>query len=90
MLLAFGQLYMNSEITVLVACGVGPERLLRVTLLPALLITALVAACSLYLTPAGALKNEMLLELQKQKTDFRCWARNVSSKSAIAPSMPRA
>ncbi|MGO2501702.1 MAG: LPS export ABC transporter permease LptF, partial [Cobetia marina] len=69
-LLAFGQLYMNSEITVLVACGVGPERLLRVTLLPALLITALVAACSLYLTPAGALKNEMLLELQKQKTDF--------------------
>ncbi|NHH86843.1 LPS export ABC transporter permease LptF [Cobetia sp. MB87] len=69
-LLAFGQLYMNSEITVLVACGVGPERLLRVTLLPALLITALVAACSLYLTPAGALKNELLLEQQKQKTDF--------------------
>ena len=31
-LLAYGQLYMNSEITVMVACGMIPTRLLKVTL----------------------------------------------------------
>src|SRR5690625_5270530 len=33
-LLAYGQLYLNSEITVLVACGISPARLLQVSLLP--------------------------------------------------------
>ena len=42
-LLAYGQLYMNSEITVMVACGMSPTRLLRVTLLPASVVAVLVA-----------------------------------------------
>ena len=37
-LLAYGQLYMNSEITVMVACGMSPTRLFRVTLLPATVV----------------------------------------------------
>ena len=66
-LLAFGQLYLNSEITVLVACGISPNRLLRVTLWPALLVALLVALCSLWLTPNGARHNEMVLEEQKSR-----------------------
>ncbi|KXS35856.1 MAG: lipopolysaccharide export system permease protein [Halomonadaceae bacterium T82-2] len=69
-LLAYGQLYLNSEITVLVACGVSPNRLLKVTMLPALLVTLLVAACSLWLTPTGARQNAMLIEEQQSRLDF--------------------
>lgn len=69
-LLAYGQLYLNSEITVLVACGTSPNRLLQVTMLPAVLVAAMVALCSLWLTPAGAIHNEILLEEQQSRLDF--------------------
>ncbi|WP_110686488.1 LPS export ABC transporter permease LptF [Salinicola aestuarinus] len=69
-LLAYGQLYLNSEITVLVACGMSPNRLLRVTLLPAAMIAVLVGACSLWATPYGAAKNERLIDEQESQLDF--------------------
>ncbi|MGC3871831.1 LPS export ABC transporter permease LptF [Halomonas sp. GXIMD04776] len=69
-LLAYGQLYLNSEITVLVACGISPNRLLQVTMLPTLLVTVLVASCSLWLTSSGARHNEILLEEQQSRLDF--------------------
>ncbi|MBB3191447.1 LPS export ABC transporter permease LptF [Halomonas cerina] len=69
-LLALGQLYLNSEITVLVACGTSPNRLLKVTLVPAALVAAIVALCSLWLTPAGALHNEVMIEEQQSRLDF--------------------
>ncbi|KAA0020467.1 LPS export ABC transporter permease LptF [Salinicola corii] len=69
-LLAYGQLYLNSEITVLVACGISPNRLLQVTLLPAVLIAVLVGLCSLWLTPAGAAHNERLIDEQQSQLDF--------------------
>jgi len=68
-LLAYGQLYMNSEITVMVACGMSPTRLLRVTLLPASVVAVLVGLCSLWLTPAGALQTEATLEEQRSRLD---------------------
>ncbi len=68
-LLAYGQLYMNSEITVMVACGMSPMRLLRVTLLPASVVAILVGLCSLWLTPAGALQTEAALEEQRSRLD---------------------
>jgi lipopolysaccharide export system permease protein len=68
-LLAYGQLYMNSEITVMVACGMSPTRLLRVTLLPASVVAVLVGLCSLWLTPAGALQTEAVLEEQRSRLD---------------------
>lgn len=73
-LLAYGQLYLNSEITVLVACGTSPNRLLQVSLVPATLVAILVGACSLWLTPAGALQNEVLLEEQRSQLDFSALA----------------
>ncbi|MDR5859801.1 LPS export ABC transporter permease LptF [Halomonas eurihalina] len=69
-LLALGQLYLNSEITVLVACGTSPNRLLWVSLLPATVVAILVGLCSLWLTPAGALQNEMIIEEQRSQLDF--------------------
>lgn len=68
-LLAYGQLYMNSEITVMVACGMSPTRLFRVTLLPATVVAVLVGLCSLWLTPAGALLTEATLEEQRSRLD---------------------
>ncbi|WP_081136669.1 LPS export ABC transporter permease LptF [Halomonas sp. BC2] len=68
-LLAYGQLYMNSEITVMVACGMSPTRLLRVTLLPASVVAVLVGLCSLWLTPTGALQTEATLEEQRSRLD---------------------
>ncbi|WP_346795748.1 LPS export ABC transporter permease LptF [Halomonas sp. Bachu 37] len=69
-LLAYGQLYMNSEITVMVACGISPSRLLRVTLLPAAVVAFMVGLCSLWLTPAGALQNAVTLEEQRSRLDI--------------------
>ncbi|UYG01708.1 MULTISPECIES: LPS export ABC transporter permease LptF [unclassified Halomonas] len=68
-LLAYGQLYMNSEITVMVACGMSPTRLLRVTLLPASIVAILVGLCSLWLTPAGSLLTEATIEEQQSRLD---------------------
>ncbi len=68
-LLAYGQLYMNSEITVMVACGMSPTRLLKVTLLPASVVAVLVGICSLWLTPYGALQTETALEEQRSRLD---------------------
>ncbi|MBR9770293.1 MULTISPECIES: LPS export ABC transporter permease LptF [unclassified Halomonas] len=73
-LLAYGQLYLNSEITVLVACGTSPNRLLTVSLVPAALVALLVGIFSLWLTPAGALHNELVLEEQRSKLDFSALA----------------
>ncbi|WP_106475909.1 LPS export ABC transporter permease LptF [Phytohalomonas tamaricis] len=69
-LLAYGQLYLNSEMTVLRACGVSSRRLLSITLWPATLVALLVAVCSLWLTPYGLAHNERVLTEQKQRADF--------------------
>jgi lipopolysaccharide export system permease protein len=60
-LMAYGRLYVESEMVVISACGVGPGQLLRFTMIPALLVAALVAALSLYVTPQGAARSEALL-----------------------------
>ncbi|WP_372609402.1 LPS export ABC transporter permease LptF [Halomonas sp.] len=69
-LLAYGQLYLNSEITVLVACGTSPNRLLQVSLVPATIVAILVGLCSFWLTPAGTLHNAVMLEEQRSQLDF--------------------
>lgn len=69
-LLAYGQLYLNSEMTVLTACGVSPRRILGASCWPALLVAAIVGLCSLWLTPAGLNHNEQMLTEQQQRADF--------------------
>lgn len=60
-LMAYGRLYVESEMVILGACGAGPGRLARFTLAAALPVSAVVAVLSLYLTPQGAARSEALL-----------------------------
>lgn len=69
-LLAYGRLYAESEMTVLTATGFSSTRLLGYTLLPAGVITVLVAFFSLYLSPLGAQKMEDLYRKQATMTEF--------------------
>ena len=68
-LLAYGQLYMNSEITVMVACGISPLRLLQITLLPSVVVAVLVGLCSVWLTPWGSMLNEEIIQEQRSRLD---------------------
>ena len=60
-LMAYGRLYVESEMVVLSACGIGPAKLARFTLAPALLVMLVVAGLALFLTPQGAARTEALL-----------------------------
>jgi lipopolysaccharide export system permease protein len=60
-LMAYGRLYVESEMVVLSACGIGPGRLARYTLSPALLIAVIVALLALVITPRGAERSAALL-----------------------------
>lgn len=73
-LLAYGRLYAESEMTVLTATGFSNGRLLGYTLLPAGLITLLVAFFSLYLSPMGAQKMEDLYRKQASMSEFELLA----------------
>ncbi len=70
-LLAYGRLYVDSEMTVLSACGTTPGRLIAFTMGPALLVAALVAYLSLSLSPAGIQAYEQLLEDAKASQGLR-------------------
>jgi lipopolysaccharide export system permease protein len=52
-LLALGRMYVDSEMTVMSACGMSRQRLFGIVLAPALLVGALVAGFSLVLSPYG-------------------------------------
>lgn len=69
-LLAYGRMYAESEMTVLTACGIGPESLLKITLVPTLAVTLLVAALALWATPRGVVSMTALIEAQKDLNEF--------------------
>jgi lipopolysaccharide export system permease protein len=52
-LLAYGRLYVESEMIVLSACGISTVKLAIYTLIPSLVVAVLVAGLSLYVTPLG-------------------------------------
>ncbi|HEY3697940.1 MAG TPA: LPS export ABC transporter permease LptF [Spongiibacteraceae bacterium] len=60
-LLALGRMYVDSEMTVITACGIGPQRLLATVLAPALLVALLVGAISLLVTPYTTLRVQQML-----------------------------
>lgn len=69
-LLAYGQLYLNSEMTVLRACGISPAKVLRVSLWPAAVVAVIVALCSLWYGPQGKHLIAEALYKQQQQADF--------------------
>lgn len=61
-LMAYGRLYVESEMVVLSACGVSQRKLALFTLVPASLVALLVALLSFYITPMGAARSQALLD----------------------------
>jgi lipopolysaccharide export system permease protein len=61
-LMAYGRLYVDSEMVVMSACGISQRQLALYTLAPASCIAILVALLSLYVTPLGAARSQALLQ----------------------------
>ncbi|MDC0370942.1 LPS export ABC transporter permease LptF, partial [Porticoccaceae bacterium] len=69
-LLTFGRLYVENEMSVLKACGISEGQLLGYTLIMGALLAVLVGWLSLYGSPAGAAKAETILKAQKEMTEL--------------------
>lgn len=69
-MLAYGRLYIDSEMTVLQACGFREKTLLGYTLLASSVVAAVVAFFSLYLSPLGARAADALIYQQRSRTEF--------------------
>lgn len=69
-LLTYGRLYVQSEMSVMMACGMSQKRLVAYTMVPALLVAAVVAWLSLFVAPSGIHKAESLLTAQKQRGEL--------------------
>lgn len=69
-LLAYGRLYIESEMVVLSACGMSQRQLVNITLISAAIVAVAVAAFSLWLGPLGAKQTEIMLEEQRHRSEF--------------------
>ncbi len=67
-LLALGRLYVDSEMVVISACGVGPARLLKMIAPAAILVAVLVALISLFVTPYTTLRVQKMMNEAKNMT----------------------
>ncbi|MFT7561397.1 MAG: lipopolysaccharide export system permease protein [Flavobacteriales bacterium] len=69
-LMAYGRLYIDSEMAVLSACGVSEIRLLMYTVITSSIVATFVALFSTFLGPQGVKASESLLAQQRSRTDF--------------------
>lgn len=69
-LMAYGRMYLESEMTVLHACGYSQRRLVFTSLLFSLVVALLVGAMSLFISPWGMQNVDRLLLEQSKKTEF--------------------
>ena len=69
-LLAYGRLYLDSEMTVLSATGMSQQRLMAYSLAPATLVALMVAWLSLGLAPQGVTAVGRILNQQDALTEF--------------------
>ena len=69
-LLVYGRLYVDSEMTVLYACGMSPNTLIAYTMAVAVLVAGVVAWLSFSVSPGGLAKAEALLSAQKSRGEF--------------------
>ncbi len=69
-LLAYGRMYADNEMTVLSACGLSRRRLLGMTFISSTLVALTVAILCFMLTPMGLVNTDKLLEAQKELNEF--------------------
>jgi lipopolysaccharide export system permease protein len=70
-MLALGRLYRDSEMSALMACGVGPGALYRPLVFFALLLAAVVGWLALVVSPAAIREVQLIAEEAKQRIDLR-------------------
>lgn len=70
LVISFGRLYVDHEMAVLHACGVGPVQLLRWMSLPMWVTFSIVAILSTWLCPLVLKKTQILLEAQYNRSEF--------------------
>ncbi len=68
LLLAYGRLYAESEMTVMVACGYGPKQLLKHSFIMAFVVAIIVAAVMIWASPVIATERAKLLKTTGVKT----------------------
>ena len=69
-LLAYGRLYLESEMSVLFASGISTQRILLYSMGPAVLVAMLAGWLSLSLTPQGVQRVEQIFRDQDSMTEF--------------------
>ena len=69
-LLTYGRMYLENEMSVLFACGMSERRLVAYTMLVAALVALITAWMSLVAAPAGLRKAETLLDAQKNRGEL--------------------
>lgn len=69
-LLAYGRMYADNEMTVLGACGYSQRRLLGATLGCSVAVMAVSASLSLYLAPLGLQNTQRLQQMQQELTEL--------------------
>lgn len=69
-LLTFGRLYVENEMSVLKACGISERKLLSYTMVIASFLALIVGYLSLYVTPLGVDKAETIFTVQEQKSEL--------------------
>lgn len=69
-LLTFGRLYLDNEMSVLSASGVSRAQIVGHLLLPGALVMAFVAATSLWISPASNARSERLFAQQAERNSF--------------------
>jgi lipopolysaccharide export system permease protein len=70
-LLGLGRLYKDSEMTVLAACGVGPEKVLRAVAFLAGAISLIAAALALYLAPLAEEHGHQLIDRAEASSELK-------------------
>jgi len=69
-LLTFGRLYVENEMSVLKACGISEFKLLRYVMIMAGFLALLVGWLSLYVSPLGIQKAQTIFAAQEQKSEL--------------------
>lgn len=73
-LLAYGRMYLESEMTVLFACGMSERRLVYLTMGTSLIVMFLVGSLSLVVSPWGMQNVEKIFRDQSKLTEFEMLA----------------
>ncbi|MDG1818524.1 MAG: LPS export ABC transporter permease LptF [Porticoccaceae bacterium] len=69
-LLSFGRLHIQNEMSVLKACGISEKRLMGYTLVLAMFFAVITAWLSLSVAPSGMAKAEALQQAEKQRSEL--------------------